>query len=204
MICARVFFHLSDSEPIFAASAVVACAAGGDGSARWPGATFKLSRLVAPGQRDERRHGQTHFVLGAKLGRDGLAAGLCFSSRRDSTRQRGGSCKPNCPPTKPKCHFSRTDPFMRAMPTPSQTNGKCQSLLMIVWTDPFSSASAVVACSCRWWRLGAMTGRDIQTSFVPSLPDSVTNDATGRLTLLLGRSWGVMAWRLAFVFQQPT
>jgi hypothetical protein len=29
-------------------------------------------------------------------------------------------------------------------------------------------------------------------------PDSATNDATGRLTLLLGRSWGVMAGRLAF------
>jgi len=45
-----------------------------------------------------------------------------------------------------------------------------------------------------------MAGRDIQTAFVPPLPDSVTNDATGRLILSLGRSWGVMAGRLAFAF----
>jgi hypothetical protein len=32
-----------------------------------------------------------------------------------------------------------------------------------------------------------------QTLIVPSLPDSVTNDATGRLILPLGRSWGVTA-----------
>lgn len=47
---------------------------------------------VSPGQRDERRHGQTHFVLGAELGRDGMAAGLCFRSRHDDTRQRRGDC----------------------------------------------------------------------------------------------------------------
>ena len=35
-----------------------------------------------------------------------------------------------------------------------------------------------------------MAGRDIQTSFVSSLPDSVTNDATGRLTLSLGAKLG--------------
>jgi hypothetical protein len=39
-----------------------------------------------------------------------------------------------------------------------------------------------------------------QTLFVSSLPDSVTNDARGRLTLSWGRSWGVTAWRLAFAF----
>ena len=38
------------------------------------------------------------------------------------------------------------------------------------------------------------------TLIVPSLPDGATNDATGRLTLSWGRSWGVMAWRLAFAF----
>jgi hypothetical protein len=31
------------------------------------------------------------------------------------------------------------------------------------------------------------------TLFVPSRPDSATNDATGRLTLLWGRSWGMTA-----------
>ena len=36
--------------------------------------------IVSPGQRDERRHGQTHFALGAKLGRDGRTAGLCFAA----------------------------------------------------------------------------------------------------------------------------
>ena len=63
----------------------------------------------------------------------------------------------------------------------------------------FSSVSGRCLC-CRWRRLGAMIGRDIQTSFVPSLPDSVTNDTTGRLTLSWGRSWGVLAGRLAFLF----
>ena len=47
-------------------------------------------RPVSPGQRDERRHGQTHFVLGAKLGRDVMTAGLCFRSRHDDTFQRRG------------------------------------------------------------------------------------------------------------------
>jgi len=42
-----------------------------------------------------------------------------------------------------------------------------------------------------------------QTLFVPSRPDSATNDATGRLTLSLGRSWGVVAGRLAFPSQPP-
>jgi hypothetical protein len=37
-------------------------------------------RRVAPGQRDERRHGQTDFVLGAEMGRDGMTAGLCFAA----------------------------------------------------------------------------------------------------------------------------
>ena len=36
------------------------------------------------------------------------------------------------------------------------------------------------------------------TLIVSSLPDSVTNDATGRPTLFLGRSRGVTACRLAF------
>lgn len=45
---------------------------------------------VSPGQRDERRHGQTHFALGAELGRDGMTAGLCFRSRHDETLQRRG------------------------------------------------------------------------------------------------------------------
>jgi len=35
---------------------------------------------VSPGQRDERRHGQTHFALGAELGRDGMTAGLSFAA----------------------------------------------------------------------------------------------------------------------------
>jgi len=42
------------------------------------------------GQRDERRHGQTHFALGAELGRDGMTAGLSFRSRHDDTLQRRG------------------------------------------------------------------------------------------------------------------
>ena len=62
------------------------CSAGGGGSARGPGETPHFNRLVSPGQRDERRHGQTHFVLG----RDGVAAGLSFRSRHDTTRQRRG------------------------------------------------------------------------------------------------------------------
>jgi hypothetical protein len=47
-------------------------------------------RPVAPRQRDERRHGQTHFALGAELGRDGVAAGLCFRSRHADALQRRG------------------------------------------------------------------------------------------------------------------
>jgi hypothetical protein len=44
------------------------------------GETPNFIRLVSPGQRDERRHGQTYSVLGAKLGRDGMTAGLCFAA----------------------------------------------------------------------------------------------------------------------------
>ena len=43
-----------------------------------------------------------------------------------------------------------------------------------------------------------MTGRDTKLHSSPSRPDSATNDATGRLSLPWGRSWGVMARRLAF------
>jgi hypothetical protein len=35
-----------------------------------------LHSPVSPGQRDERRHGQTHFAFGAELGRGGMWAGL--------------------------------------------------------------------------------------------------------------------------------
>lgn len=48
-------------------------------------------RFVSPGQRDERRHGQTNFVLGAKRSRDGTLPGLClFSRQRDDTGPRRG------------------------------------------------------------------------------------------------------------------
>jgi len=49
-------------------------------------------RPVSPGQRDERRHGQTHFALGAKLGRDGMAAGLCLSAADMTARASEGGC----------------------------------------------------------------------------------------------------------------
>jgi hypothetical protein len=39
-------------------------------------------RPVAPGQRDERRHGQTDIVF-SEQARDGVTAGLCFRSRHD-------------------------------------------------------------------------------------------------------------------------
>jgi hypothetical protein len=38
-------------------------------------------RPVSPGQRDERRHGQTHFVFGAERSRDGALPAFCLFSR---------------------------------------------------------------------------------------------------------------------------
>jgi hypothetical protein len=84
-------FHLSDSEPILAASAVVACSAGGGGSARLPGETPDFNRFVSPGQRDERRHRQTHFVLGAKRSRVGALPGLSFAGSVTARDRVGGS-----------------------------------------------------------------------------------------------------------------
>lgn len=43
------------------------------------------------GQRDERRHGQTHFALGAELGRDGMTAGLSFAAGMTTRASAGGS-----------------------------------------------------------------------------------------------------------------
>jgi len=44
-------------------------------------------RLVSPGRRDERRHGQTDFV-GSEQARDGMTAGLSFRSRHDGAGRR--------------------------------------------------------------------------------------------------------------------
>jgi len=93
---ALVSFAFERERTNFISAAVVACAAGGGGSARWPAETPHFNRPVSPGQRDERRHGQTLFFFGAKLGRDGVAAGLCFRSRHDSTRQRRGKIPSYC------------------------------------------------------------------------------------------------------------
>jgi hypothetical protein len=44
---------------------------------------------VSPDRRDERRHGQTDFVFGAELGRDGMTAALAFLAAGMTTRASG-------------------------------------------------------------------------------------------------------------------
>jgi lipoprotein NlpI len=66
-----------------------------------------IKQFVPHAGRGGRRHGQTHFVLGAKLGRDGMTAGLCFRSRHDDTLQRRGKLQI----TGTVHHYSRPDPF---------------------------------------------------------------------------------------------
>jgi len=59
------------------------------GTARGRDTPIKI-RFVPHAGRGGRRHGQTHFAFGAKLGRGGMTAGLQFRSRHDATRQRRG------------------------------------------------------------------------------------------------------------------
>jgi len=64
------------------------------------GARACQSRLLQPGRNHARHHvgierlavaGQTHFAFGAKLGRDGMTAGLCFAAGMTGRSSAGGS-----------------------------------------------------------------------------------------------------------------